>query len=376
MRIAIDALGITQPGGGRTATLNILAALFKMDQENDYLLFVDEEEPALKASNVRQRVVGVRGRFSARFWAQLVLPVVLRREKVVLVHYVKNLGAFFTPGKMVVTVYDLSVLVHPRIYPLSDRLYWRLIEPLTLRQADRIIAISEDTAHDIVKFYGISWERITVIYPGCSPHFRPLSAALVDKVRQKYHLPPTFILHVGSISRKKNLLALVRAVAKLKQAEQAIKLVLVGRIYGKAHDDELFRYFNERCIANEVILLGAVPDQDLPAIYNCAAALAFPSLQEGFGLVPLEAMACGLPVITSGAGAIREVVGEAALIISEPDNEMEWASAIEQVLHDQSLSARMRSLGLARAQLFSNDESARRMLHVYREVTDEPAGSK
>ena len=182
MRIANDALGIRQPGGGRTATLNLLTALFEMDRENDYWLFVDEEEQALTASNAQQRVVGVKGRFASRLWAQSALPFVLRQSDVALVHHVKNLGAFFTPGKTVVTVYDLSVLTHPEIYPLSDQLYWRLIEPLTLRQADRVIAISEDTASDIVSFYGIPRERISVVYPGCSPRFRPLSAAAKDAV--------------------------------------------------------------------------------------------------------------------------------------------------------------------------------------------------
>ncbi len=376
MRIAIDALGITQPGGGRSATLNLFAALFQIDQENDYLLFVDREEQALRASNVRQRAVGVKGRFAARLWAQLVLPVVLRREGVALVHYVKNLGAFFTPGKTVVTVYDLSVLVCPSIYPFSDRLYWRLIEPLTLRQADRIIAISEDTAHDMVAFYGLPRERITVIYPGCNPRFRPLSIAQVAEVKRKYRLPDAFILHVGSISRKKNLLPVVQAVARLKRTGWAVKLVLVGRIYGKAQDEALPLYINEEGLSDQVIMWGAVPDEDLAAIYNCAAVLAFPSLQEGFGLVPLEAMACGLPVVTSGAAAIREVAGEAALIVSNPADEVEWTLAIERVLCDPVQRSRMRSLGLARASLFSNAEAAKQLLQVYREVTNEPTGSQ
>jgi glycosyltransferase involved in cell wall biosynthesis len=128
-------------------------------------------------------------------------------------------------------------------------------------------------------------------------------------------------------------------------------------------------------MSEQVILLGAVPDEDLPAVYNCATVMAFPSVQEGFGLVPLEAMACGLPVVTSGAGAIREVVGDAALIVSESDDEAEWASAIERVLRDTGLCSRMRSLGLARARLFSNEESARQVLEVYREVTGKSMGS-
>lgn len=369
MRIAIDALGITLPGGGRSATLNLLTALFKIDQENDYLLFLDRHEQTLIARNVRQYITGIEGRFAARLWAQLALPTLLRRERVAVVHYAKNLGAFFTPGATVVTVYDLSILICPDVYPGSDRVYWRFIEPITLRQAKRIIAISEDTARDIVNFYRIPRERIVVIYPGCDPRFRPLSAEEVSKVKQKYNLPDAFILHVGSISRKKNLVTLARAIAKLKQAGLNPRLVLVGRIYKKARDEALFRYIQRENLSNEVIWLGAVPDQDLPAIYNCATVLAFPSLQEGFGLVPLEAMSCGLPIITSGAGAIREVIGDAGLIVNNPMDESEWVLLVEQVLRDSSLRAQLRSRGLTRARMFSNEEAARQMLQIYRQVT-------
>lgn len=373
MRIAIDALGITQPGGGRSATLNLLTALFKIDPENTYLVFVDGREQALAVHNVRQYVTGVEGRFAARLWAQLALPIILRRERVDLVHYAKNLGAFFTPGASVVTVYDLSILICPDVYPWSDRVYWRFIEPLTLRQAHRIIAISEDTARDIVTYYHIPRERIQVIYPGCDPRFRPLPAEEAARVKQKYKLPDTFILHVGSISRKKNLLTLVRAIASLKQRGVAAQLVLVGRIYEKARDDAVFRYIRQANLASAIIWLGAVPDDDLVALYNCSTVLAFPSLQEGFGLVPLEAMACGLPIVTSGAGAIREVVGNAGVIVDNPMDETEWAEALEQVLCDANLRAQLRVQGLERARLFSNEEAAKQVLQLYRQIVDEQA---
>ncbi|MBC7233219.1 MAG: glycosyltransferase family 4 protein [Chloroflexi bacterium] len=368
MRIAIDALGITQPGGGRSATLNLLTALFQIDQENAYLLFVDEREQALTAPHVRQYATGVKGRFAARLWAQLALPIILRKERVDLVHYAKNLGAFFTPGATVVTVYDLSILICPDVYPWSDRIYWRFIEPLTLQQAQRIIAISEDTARDIVTYYKIPRERIQVIYPGCDPRFRPLPAEEVARVKQKYHLPDTFILHVGSISRKKNLLTLARAIASLRKRGVASKLVLVGRIYEKARDDALFRYIQEEKLSDEVIWLGAVPDADLVAIYNCATVLAFPSLQEGFGLVPLEAMSCGLPIVTSGSGAIREVIGNAGMIVDNPKDEAEWACILEHVLRDRSLQAQLRLQGLERARRFSNEEAAKQVLQLYHQV--------
>jgi glycosyltransferase involved in cell wall biosynthesis len=374
MKIAIDALGITQPGGGRTATLNLLQALLRLDHDNDYLILVDVEEPALAGPNVRQWAIGERGRFAARLWVQWHLPTALRRERVALVHHVKNLGAFFMPGRTVVTVYDLSVLIHPEIYPRSDRLYWRWVEPLTLRQADCVIAISNDTADAIARYYGLLRQRIRVIYPGYDPRFRPLPDPAAARAARQYGLPDTFFLHVGSISRKKNLLPVVQAVARLRQSGHVVKLVLVGRVYGKARDDELLRAFESGDLEDDVMWLGPVPDDDLPALYNAAVALVFPSLQEGFGLVPLEAMACGLPVVTSGAGAIGEVVGDAAFIVDHASEESAWASALERVLSDSGLRQRLRSRGLERVPRFSNEESARQLLEVYRELSHSGSG--
>lgn len=368
MRIAIDALGISQPGGGRTATLNQLQALLRLDRKNEYLILLDQEEPSLAAPNVRQVVAGKRGRLGSRLWAQRVLPGLLRRERIDLVHFVKNLGAFFVPCRSVVTVYDLSVLLYPEIYPWSDRLYWHWIEPQTLRRADRVVAISHDTANDLERLYGLSRERIEVIYPGYQESFRPLPAEQIAGIRTKYGLPDQFVLHVGSISRKKNLLPLVRAITLLQERGQEVKLVLVGRLYGKARDDELLRGLESGELDSLATWLGAVPAEDLPVMYNAATVLAFPSLQEGFGLVPLEAMACGLPVITSGAGAIGEVVGDAACIVDGASDPAAWAEALEQLLQDAAARQVMSEAGLARARQFSNEASAQRLLAVYREV--------
>ena len=369
MKIAIDALGISQPGGGRTATLNQLQALLRLDQENQYLIALDQEEPSLAAPNVRQVVAGERGRLTSRLWAQSVLPGLLRREQIDLVHFIKNLGVFFVPCPSVVTVYDLSVLLYPEIYPWSDRLYWRWVEPQTLRRANRVMAISEDTARDLVRFYGLKRDRIDVIYPGYDERFRPLPADQVSGIRSKYGLPDQFVLHVGSISRKKNLLPVVRAVSLLQQRRRAVKLVLAGRLYGKGRDEELVRGLESGALSSFVTWLGAVPEADLPALYNAATLLAFPSLQEGFGLVPLEAMACGLPVVTSGAGAIGEVVGDAVRIVKAASDPQAWAEALGQVLQDSQACQNMRQAGLIRASQFSNQRSAQRLLAVYDEVT-------
>jgi len=371
MRIAIDALGIGPPGGGRSATLNLLQGLFRIDSENEYLVFLERKERVLACAgkNVKCRVLPVTNRFAARLWAQMVFPLILRKERIDLIHHVKNLGAFFSPCPSVVTVYDMTTLLFPHIFPSIDVLYWRYIEPLTLRTADRIIAISENTAHDVAALYSLPREKINVIYPAYDPLFRPIDSQAASEMGHRYDLPSEVVLHVGSISRKKNLLTLVKAFGLLKQEEGfGGKLVLAGRVYGKGYHAELYSYLAESNCRADVIFTGPLSTDDLVLLYNSARVLVFPSLHEGFGLVPLEAMACGLPVIASPLLAISEVVGDAGLTLRNQKDPSELATAIKRVLCDDGLRRSMIQKGLTRASLFSPERQAQATLQLYGEV--------
>ncbi len=369
MKIAIEALGIGPPGGGRAHTLNLLEALFRIDAENRYLVFVDRWEPSLAHKNVQQKVLPIKHRLLARLGAQLVLPVVLRQEGVELTHFVKNLGLALIPSKTVVTVHDLTILRYPHFFPAIDVWYWRAIEPRTLHQADRVIAVSQHTADDLERFYRLPPERITVIYNCCNPLFQPAGEAEVARVRARYGLARQTVIHVGSISRKKNLATLVKAFARFRQATRFPgQLVLVGREYGKGRDEELYHAISALGLEEVVVFTGPVPDQDLPPLYSASEVFVFPSVHEGFGLVALEAMACGLPVITTAGGAITEVVDEAALMLRDPTDQDELSLALQRVLEDADLQGRMIEGGLEQARRFSCAEVARQTLQLYREV--------
>ena len=372
MRIAIEALGIDKSGGGRSATLNLLEALFAIDKENCYFVFLNRRESRLEVpgANVNQIVVNVKNRFLARIWAQLALPTVLRQIEVDLTHFMKDVGIFLTPGKMVITVHDLATFIYPAFYPRMDVIYWRLIEPLTLERADHIIAVSHNTAHDLERLYGLSKKRISVIYNSCSSSFRPADKAAVARVRQVYGLPPRTIIHVGSISSKKNLTTLVKAFHLLKRHFGFDgKLVLVGRPYRKGEDEGLHRQIVTLGLEKEAIFTGPVPDADLPPLYSSATLAAFPSLYEGFGIALVEAMACGVPVVASNAGAVTEVTDDAALIVNDPLSEEEWAMAINNVIEDGAMRREMIARGRERARCFSGMKAARRTLQVYEAVT-------
>ena len=368
--IAIDAVGIGATGGGRSATLNLLRELFWLDRTNRYLLLVDQPEPELEGlgAQVSQRQVPIHHRLLCRGWAQLTWPVSLRAEGVELTHHIKNLVTLGMPGRSAVTIYDLAILLHPELYPSSDVLYWRHLQPRMLRRMDAIIAISQQTARDLARLYDLELDSIHVIYPAYDPRFRPLAPEEAARVRETYDTGERFILHVGSISRKKNLLSLLKAFERLCERGYEGKLVLVGRTYGKGQDAAFYEHLDRSPHRGRVRLTGPVPDDDLPAVYNAADMMVFPSLHEGFGLVAVEAMACGAPLITSNAGALPEVVGDGGVILEDASDWEEIAARAEGLLGDPAAREAQVARGLQRARRYSSEEAARRTLDLYRQL--------
>lgn len=373
MRIAIDALGISRPGGGRSATLNLLEPLLDLDGDNEYLLFLDEPEPALWGApgQVRQIVPPVAHRLAVRGWAQAVWPALLRRERVDLVHFAKNLATLWSPCASVATVHDLTVLVHPEMHPRTDVLYWRTYGQACLRRMDRVIAVSDLTAADVERYCCVPAKRIVVIREGIDERFRPAPADEVDAVRERYGLPPSYLLHVGSIWPKKNLVTLARAYVELvRSGGYGGALVLVGRAYRDGGDPRLEAFLRDHRDVGQVILTGPVPQEDLPALYTGAECFVFPSVHEGFGLVPLEAMACGAPVVATRVGALPETMGEDAVWVEDPYDHRALVDRLREVLTDTDLREGLVSAGLARAAVLSRRSAAERTLELYRRVAE------
>jgi glycosyltransferase involved in cell wall biosynthesis len=370
MRFAIDALGIDRPGGGRSATLNLLEPLLQADAENEYLVFLERSEPSLAGyRHARQVIAPVRQRFAVRAWAQATWPRFLRREDVRVMHHTKNLVTLFNPCPSVVTIHDLTILVHPEIFPKIDVLYWRTIERFCVQQMERVIAVSDVTAHDLMRFYGTPQDKISVIYEGIDDVFRPASAEEIVRVRAKYGLPASYLLHVGSISPKKNLVTLARAYGRLiDQDTYAGGLVLVGRAYWKGGDEALDAYLAQEVGAGQVIRTGPVPQADLPALYSGADCFVFPSLHEGFGLVPLESLACGVPVIASRVGMLEHMLGDVAIFLDDPLDDVELAGRLARLLGGPDERERLRLKGLALAPSFSRSRAATETLALYRQL--------
>jgi glycosyltransferase involved in cell wall biosynthesis len=373
MRIAIDALGIHNFGGGRTATMTLLKGLFAIDNKNEYHIFLSQAEPSLykQKGNIHQIIYPGKNRFLVRLWAQLVLPVKIRNFD--LVHFAKNLGVFGLTIPTVVTIYDLTTLIHPELFPKFDVWYWKSIENKFLNNASRIIAISETTAHDLVQHYNLPAERIKVIYPSIDPCFLPIPPLDIARVREKYCLPESYILHVGRIDIKKKLTLLVESYALAKEIYGSgftDRLVFVGDVYPKGKDEALFPTIERLGLTKEVIFAGGIPDDDLPAIMTGAKVVVSASIHEGFGLAPVEAMACGTPVIAYRAGALQEAVGDAALFIDTLDRES-MARAIIKIYKEPELRAELSLRGLIRAQMYQPEKNSRKILQLYEDIVHE-----
>jgi glycosyltransferase involved in cell wall biosynthesis len=281
-------------------------------------------------------------------WEQAIQPWALRQARVDLVHGPAFVGPLFGGCPFLVTVHDLSFLFFPQGFRASNRVYLRLLARRSAQQARRIIAVSESTKRDLVAHYGLSPAKVDVIPNGVDPSFQPLPAAQVASFRAQRTLPERLILFVGTLEPRKNVAALVQAYARLPEPRPP--LVLIGG-RGWLYDD-LFRQIEALNLSDQVRHVGYVPAEDLPLWYNVATLFVYPSLYEGFGLPVLEAMACGVPVVTSSTSSLPEVVGPAGLLV-DPANVEDLAGAMERALSDPALCAEMRSAGLERARQFS-----------------------
>jgi glycosyltransferase involved in cell wall biosynthesis len=268
----------------------------------------------------------------------------------------------------VLTVHDLIFRHLPQHHKRLNRWYLNLTMPLFCRRATHLIAISEQTRQDVVTAYGVPAEKITVIYEAADPRFRVQSAQAVASARSRYLLPERYLLFVGTVEPRKNLIRLLAAFERLRAQGLTDALVIVGR-RGWLTDD--FDAALERSPAKPAVLFpGFVPDDDLPAIYAGAQALVMPSLYEGFGLPVLEAMACATPVACSHTSSLPEIAGDAALFF-DPAEVDGIADAIRRILRDPDLQAQLRDAGLRQAGQFSWNRAAKETSALYQRLMNQ-----
>jgi glycosyltransferase involved in cell wall biosynthesis len=283
-----------------------------------------------------------------------------------LLHSPDFIPPAFGYRRSVITVHDLNFLHYPQFLTVESHRYYNQQIEWAVKRADHILADSYSTKADLISLLGVDSEKITVVHLAAGPTFHPLPDAVIRRIAARYELAPGFLLHVGTLEPRKNLLGLFQAYRLLLDMGMTdAPLVLVGG-RGWMHD-EIFERAEALDLLRSVRFLHSVPDQDLPGLYNAAGVLAMPSFYEGFGLPALEAMSCGTPVVVSDRASLPEVVGEAGLLIDPEDSE-ELAHSLARVLAEQPLREGMRERGLAQAARFTWERTAQETLTVYRKV--------
>ncbi len=352
MKIAID----TQTTLGRKSGFgfyveNLVKNLERIDKENDYSLINKGTEEDL---NSPQRF----------WWDQAGFLKKAKKLKADVLHQPCFSLPVFGKMKKIVTVHDLIPIRFPKNLNWPSRMFFTKWMPYTYKFADRIITISESTKKDLIDILKLDSDKIKVIYEAAGDEYRVVEDFdRIKVVKDKYKIEGPYILNVGTLEPRKNLEFLIKVFAGVvKDKDIGHKLVLVGK-KGWGYE-MMFDLIKKLDLEERVIWTDYVEDGDLPYLYSGADLFVFPSKYEGFGLPLLEAMSCGVPVISSNTSSMPEVVGEVGILIS-PDHENEWVENIIKVLGNSEKQREMKSQGLKRAGEFSWEKCARETLDVY-----------
>jgi glycosyltransferase involved in cell wall biosynthesis len=372
--VAVNGMLLRRPYSGvETSILQLAAALARFGSAR-YAFHVpsDFEAAQLPAGRMDLRPCPrlTPSRTQRILYEQFALPEAIAREGAALLHAPGYIAPLRCGVPVVLTVYDVIALRRPGLCTLSNRLHYRLMLPLSLRRAARIVVPSDATRRDVVRMLPHCSPRVRVVPLGVRDEFHaPPDPARRAAVRGTYALPAKFILFVGKLEPKKNLVRLVEVFHALRAAGDIDhKLVLAGpRGWGGETLDARIRALG---LGGEVVTPGFIADADLPAVYELADLFVFPSLYEGFGIPPLEAMARGVPVACSDRGALPETVGSAAAIF-DPDDGAAMGRALRELLTNPARRRECIALGHARAAQFTWRRHAETVDALYREVLAE-----
>lgn len=376
MRIGIDIRLIGKKRTGDEAVIfNLVKNLARIDSEDEFLLFTDinENEQLDKIKNNLEienknnfKIISLpANRFSWNFWT---LPMYLRKNPVDVYH-----TQYITPWfvskdiKIVTIIHDISFNFFPQFIKFSDLFFLKTLIPISLRRADKIIAVSEFTKKEIKKFYKINPEKIACVYNSVDEEFlnNEVSEDQLKEVRSKYNLPEKFILYIGTLQPRKNIPQLIEAFARIKDRLGGFKLVICGNKEAHNYDKKIGDSIKENKLENEVIFPGFVDEEDKQAVYKLAHVFAFPSLYEGFGIPVLEAMSQDVPVVASDIPSLKEIAADGALYfdVTSLDN---FSQEIYNICIDNKLREELIQLGNERINFFSWEKSASKLLAIYK----------
>jgi glycosyltransferase involved in cell wall biosynthesis len=369
MKIAIDARKWRDYGIG-TYVRNLVRHLARLDRETTYFLFCDRADESTLRDLAENFVPVVDDSAGYSLREHVSIPLKLRRLGADLLHSPHYVLPLACPTRSVVTIHDCIHLLFPQYLP--NRMAWkyaRFVMGHAVRKSALVFTVSEASRRDILRFYPRTDPDSVQVVPNAIDEslLTHPGEEEMDRVRERYQIRGRFVLYAGNIKPHKNLERLVGAFGLLKRrsGNEDLKLLIIG--------DEVNRYgplrraVEAEGVRQDVRFFGFVPDRTLAALYRLASVFAFPSLYEGFGLPPLEAMACGTPVVTSRISSLPEVVGDGALLV-DPYRVTEIADGLQRVLEDSALCAQLVARGAERAQAFSWERSVRAIHAGYLKV--------
>ena len=368
MKIGIDARTIIGKRAGKGQyTYNLIKALTKIDKKNRYLLYFSKQPSVFDfqfPDNFKIKVIS----WPSLFW-HLITLVKLKKDKIDLFlaptsYIIPALGF----KKSVVVVHDLFSFFGLTSHQKKATLIERFTAERAFRQAEKIIAISENTKNDLINLFRINPNKISVVYLGVDQQFvSNLDKDKIDQILKKHKLPKEFFLFVSTLEPRKNVVRLIKAYHRLviNSWQLTTKLVIVGQ---KGWNyQEIFDTVDKLNLKDRVIFADYIKNRDLPYLYNQALAFVFPSLYEGFGLPVLEAMACGCPVITSNISSLPEIGSDAVLYV-DPYNIDEIAGAMKEILVNKEMRKKLKEKGLRQAKNFSWEKTAKETLKILEKI--------
>jgi glycosyltransferase involved in cell wall biosynthesis len=378
MRIGIDATPLPkEPVGAGTYIIELIRAVttYSADYEEsieglEFFIFAHQSGRKLINIPASPRVNWIirseKPPMHRLIWEQTMLPILISQLRIDLLHSLHYTRPAILPCASVVTFHDMTFLLYPHLHSRIKRMFFPLAIRFSAKQSHTLIATSERTRQDSIRLLNIPAHKIITVLNGISEEFRPISdVAELEKCRRKHGLPEEFILYVGLIEPRKNLPLLLRAYARLVLKRSCPALVIAGRFGWMCED--IARQLEALDLKDKVLFTGYLPAQDLPMVYNLAQIFVYPSLYEGFGFPPLEAMSCGTPVITTSVSAMIDHVGDAGILIP-PQDEDALLEAMYRLLGDRELRKNLSIRGRERSANFTWKRTAQETLKVYRRV--------
>ena len=367
MKIGIMLRHLNELGGIVVYTKNIIENLFQIDKDNQYVLIYDNDAligTYASYPNVSEVVLKISNKL---LWDQYGVPKVIKKEKIDIIFNPKLSVPVFTKAKTVLTMHGLEQFAVPEVFKKIDRMYFTIMMPVYCRSANAIISMTETGKKDMVKYLGAKPQKIHVINESYHKRFCVIDDnTYLSKIKKKYNLPDRYILFVGGLTPLKNFSNILKGLKDLKERKKLdIKLVSVGFKRWKFQKD--IDLVKDLGLENEIIFPGFVLDEELPAFYNMASCLVFPSLYEGFGIPVIEAQASGCPVITSKTGCAPEVSGGAA-VLADPYNYKEISDGIYRSITDDSFRKELITSGLDNAKRYSRKKTAKKTLELFEQL--------